>query len=412
MAAITTGAQLKPSLLLALGALAALTPFAIDLYIPSLPALAHDLGGDIRLAQLSVTLYLGFFASAQLLFGPLSDVRGRRALIGAGLVVFALGGLGCALAPSMNLLLISRSLQAIGGAAIAVTVPALVRDRFARDDYARAMTLVMMVMGVAPMIAPSLGGLVLLFGSWRWVFATLLGITLLTALLFLRLVPETLPPARRQTRITASLLQYGRILRHPRALAYLGTATASFGGLMVFVVGSPFVYITLHGLSPQHFGLLFGAHVAATLLVALLNTQLIPRFGAERLLRVGLTVQALAAVLLLALTQLPQPTLWLIVPLTGAYLGVNALVIGNAMAGFMSDFPDLAGAASAFSGSVRFGFGALSGSLVSLMHDGSATPLLVGMGLSGLLGGGCYLLGVRGKTLAGVDAAPLKMDSK
>lgn len=404
--------QLKPTLLIALGALAALTPFAIDLYIPSLPSLAHDLGSDIRLAQFSVTLYLGFFASAQLLLGPLSDVRGRRPLIGAGLVLFALGGLGCALAPSISVLLISRCLQAIGGAAIAVTVPALVRDRFAHDDYARVMTLVMLVMGLAPMVAPSLGGLVLLFASWRWVFATLLGITLLTALLFLRLVPETLPPARRQTKITASLLQYGRILRHRRALAYLGTASASFAGLMVFIVGSPFVYITQHGISPQLFGLLYGANVAATLLVSLLNTQLIPRFGAERLLQVGLAVQALAALALLALTQLPQPSLWLIVPLTGAYLGMTALVIGNAMAGFMSDFPDLAGTASAFSGSVRFGFGALSGSLVSLMHDGTATPMLLAMGLSGLLGGCCYLFGVRGKTLVAAPASTLAKSSE
>lgn len=122
-------------------------------------------------------------------------------------------------------------------------------------------------------------------------------------------------------------------------------------------------------------------------------------------MQVGLAMQALAAVPLLALTQLPQPNVWLIVLLTGAYLGMTALVISNAMAGFMTDFRDLAGTASAFSGSVRFGFGALSGSLVSLMHDGTATPMLIGMGLSGLLGVCCYLLGVRGKTLARVSAS-------
>ncbi|MBK5968476.1 MULTISPECIES: Bcr/CflA family multidrug efflux MFS transporter [Thiorhodovibrio] len=388
-------ASLHPLLLITLGALAALTPFAIDLYLPSLPALARDLGSDIRHAQLSVTLYLGFFASAQLLLGPLSDVRGRRPLTGGGLALFALGVLGCALAPSMTWLLVSRSLQAVGGAAIAVTIPALVRDRFARDDYARVMTLVMLVMGLAPLIAPSLGSLVLLVGSWRWVFATLLGITLVTALLFLRVVPETLPPARRQLRFLDPLRQYGRILRHRRALAYLGTASASFAGLMGFVVGSPYVYIELHGISPQVFGPLFGANVALALVVSVLNARLIPRFGAERLLQIGLGVQALAALLMLVLTQVPNPTLWLIAPLTGAYLGMTALVMGNAMAGFMADFPDLAGTASAFGGAVRFGAGALSGSLISLLHDGSATPLLVGMGLSGLMSGSCYLLGAR-----------------
>lgn len=387
---------MRPALLFTLGALAALTPFAIDLYLPSLPSLARDLNSDIWLAQISVTLYLGLFASAQLLMGPLSDVRGRRPLIGGGLALFALGALACALAPSMSALLIGRGLQAIGGAAIAVTIPALVRDCFERDDYARAMTLVMMVMGLAPLVAPSLGGLVLLVGTWRWVFVALLGITLATALLFLRVVPETLSVDDRQPHLGAPLRQYLRILRHRRALAYLATASAGFAGMMAFIVASPFVYIELNGVSAQLFGPLFGANIAAALLVSSMNVRLIPRFGAERLLRVGLGVQALAALSLLALTLLPAPGLWLFAPLAGAYLSMSGLVMGNAMAGFMADFPGLAGTASAFGGAVRFGAGALSGTLISLLHDGTATPLLIGMGLSGLLGGAFYLLGVRG----------------
>ncbi|WPL12293.1 MULTISPECIES: hypothetical protein [Thiorhodovibrio] len=157
----------------------------------------------------------------------------------------------------------------------------------------------------------------------------------------------------------------------------------------------PFVYIELHGISPQIFGPLFGANVAAALVVSLLNARLIPRFGAERLLRVGLGVQVFVAVLMLGLTEVPDPSLWLIAPLTGAYLGMTALIMGNAMAGFMADFAALAGTASAFGGAVRFAVGALSGSLISLLHNGSATPLLVGMGVSGLLGGCCYWLGAR-----------------
>ena len=388
-------AEIRPALLVSLGALAALTPFAIDLYLPSLPALARDLGSDMRLAQLSVTLYLALFAAAQLLLGPLSDLYGRRRLIGGGLALFALGGLGCALAPSMALLLFGRALQAIGGAAIAVTVPALVRDCFERDDYARVMTLVMMVMGLAPLIAPSLGGLVLLLGSWRWIFATLLGITLVTTLLFLVNVPETLAAAQRSSGLIAQLGQYRRILGQRRALAYLFTASASFAGMMAFIVGSPFVYIELHGVSATAFGPLFGVNIAAALLVSLLNARLIPRVGAERLLRIGIRLQGLAGLMLLGLALISDPSLWLLAPIAGLYLGMAGLVMGNAMAGFMADFSALAGTASAFAGAVRFGAGALSGSLISLLHDGSATPLLAAMGVSGVLAVSVYGLGCR-----------------
>lgn len=379
--------------MLALGALAALTPFAIDLYLPSLPALARDLESDIRLAQVSVTLYLALFASVQLILGPLSDVYGRRRLIAGGLAVFALGGLICAMAPSMEVLLLGRGLQAIGGAATAVAVPAVVRDCFERDDYARMMTLVMMVMGLAPLIAPSLGGLVLLIGSWRWIFVLLLAITLGTAVLFLSSVPETLAVAHRQPRLLAQLGQYRRVLGHGRAMGYLVTASASFAGMMSFIVASPFVYIELHGVSAALFGPLFGVNIAAALLVAFFSTRLIPRIGAETLLRIGVSLQGLAALLLLGLALLEAPSLWLIAPAAGLYLGMSGLVMGNAMAGFMADFSALAGTASAFAGAMRFGAGALSGSLISLLHDASATPLLLGMGLSGVLVAGTYWLG-------------------
>ena len=346
-----------------------------------------------------MTLYLGLFAAAQLLLGPLSDLYGRRRLIGGGLALFALGVLACALAPSMALLLGGRALQAIGGAAIAVTVPALVRDQFERDDYARVMTLVMMVMGLAPLLAPSLGGLVLLLGSWRWIFVTLLGITLITALLFWRQVPETLAASRQRHGIIAQLRQYRRILQQPRALAYLATASASFAGMMSFIVGSPFVYIELHGVSPSAFGPLFGINIAAALLVSALNARLIPRLGAERLLRTGIVLQGTAGLGLLGLMLIPDPSLWLLAVLAGVYLSMAGLVMGNAMAGFMADFSTLAGTASAFAGAARFGAGALSGSLISLLHDGSALPLLLVMGASGVLAVTVYALGARLPTL-------------
>jgi MFS transporter, DHA1 family, multidrug resistance protein len=250
---------ITPSLLLTLGLLSALTPFAIDMYLPSIPAIARDLDAPVALVQLSVTVYIGVFAAAQLLLGPLSDVLGRRLPVAAGLTVFALADVACALAPSMDAMLAARAVQALGGAAVAVTVPALVRDLFEREDYARVMGLVMLVMGLAPLLAPTVGGLIVLYASWRWVFAVLLVISAVTALSFLRLLPETLPPARRHRLHLGRVLgNYAELLRHREALGYLLTGMASFGGTMVFIVTSPFIYITLHGVPEGWFGPLFG----------------------------------------------------------------------------------------------------------------------------------------------------------
>ncbi len=383
----------SPRLLFVLGLLSALTPFAIDTYLPSIPRIADDLGAGIALAQLSVTVYIGVFAAAQLVLGPLSDVYGRRRVIGAGLGVFLLADLACVLAPSMELLLLARALQAAGGAAVAVTVPALVRDLFERDTYARVMGLVMLIMGLAPLIAPSIGGLIVVYLSWRWVFVVLALVATLGAVLYFHYLPETLPPQRRQplqpSRVAANYLT---LLRHRAAIGYLLTASASFGGLMIFVVASPYVYIELYQVSTAYFGLLFGVNILLAIVFTYLNSRLVQRFGAERLLRAGLGVQTLAAALMLALAMSPAVGLWTLAAAIGLYMAVIGVVLGNAMASFMAFFPNMAGTASALTGAARFGFGALAGTLVSVLHDGSARPLLLGMAGCGLLGALGYRL--------------------
>ena len=384
--------HIRPPILLTLGLLSALTPFAIDMYLPSLPAIARDLGSTIDLAQLTVTVYLGVFALAQLFLGPLSDVRGRRATIGGGLALFCLGSLGCALAGTMGTLVAARVVQALGGAAVAVTVPALVRDLCEKDECARVLSLVMLVMSLAPLLAPSIGGLIVSEVGWHWVFIALCGIALLAVGLFLRLIPETLPPARRHPADLGRVLRnYLQLLRHRTGMGYLLTGAFSFGGMMTYIVTSPFVYIVLHGIPTAWFGVFFGANVAAAMVTTLLNARLVTRLGAERLLRLGLGVQVAAAVLLLGLAAWGAPPLWAIVVATLLYLGVAGVVLGNAMAGYMIHFAPMAGTASAFSGAARFGAGAAVGSLVSLAHEGTARPLLLGMALCGLMAGVSYL---------------------
>jgi MFS transporter, DHA1 family, multidrug resistance protein len=384
---------IRLSLLVTLGLLSGLTPFAIDMYLPSLPSIARDLGSTIEMAQLSVTVYLGVFALAQLILGPLSDVYGRRVIIGGGLFLFALGSLGCIFADDMGILLGARAIQGLGGAAVAVTIPALVRDLYERDDFARVMSLVMLTMALAPLLAPSVGGLILTYAGWHWVFVALLAITLAAIALFLGLVPETLVPARRHPPEMGRVLRnYLAVLRQRTGLGYLLTGTLSFGGMMIFIVTSPYVYIELHGVSPGLFGILFGVNVALAMLFTSLNARLIRRLGSERLLRLGLGVQFAAALALLGLLGLVAPRLWMIALAAALYLSMAGLVLGNAMAGFMALYPRMAGTASAFAGAGRFGLGALLGSLASLMHDGTAYPLLLGMAMCGFGAGVTYRL--------------------
>lgn len=377
---------IRPTLLIALGLLAGLTPFAIDLYLPSLPSIARDLDSSIALAQLSVTVYLTIFAVAHLVLGPLSDVLGRRLTIGGGLLLFLLADLGCVLAPSMEVLLMARAVQALGGAAVAVTIPALVRDLYEKNDYARVMGLVMLVMSMAPLIAPTVGSLIIGLGNWRVVFLVLFAIAGVTTLLFLWLVRETLPaPHRHPFAVGLIWRNYLRILRHRVALGYLLTAAASFAGMMTFIVTSPYVYIQLHHLPATWFGPAFGANVALGMLFSALNARFVVRLGSDRLLRWGLSMQGLAGAVALMLFVVGETPLWAIIAMAALYLGMTGVVLGNAMAGFMSFFPTVAGTASAFAGAMRFGAGALMGTLVSLIHDDSAGPMLLGMGISGLL---------------------------
>jgi len=401
--------RLNFPVLLSLGLLAGLTPFAIDMYLPGIPAIAGELEVSVDQVQFTLAVYLGVFALGQLLFGPLSDVTGRRATVFLGLALFFLGALLCMVAPSLAWLINARAVQALGAAAVAVAIPALVRDLFEKNDYARTMSLIMLVMGFAPMVAPTLGGAILTVASWRWVFLTLALIAVATALLYLRLIPETLPPSRRHRLHLANILRNYRLLTvHPEGMGYLITASFGFAGMMSFIVASPFVYIELYHVPEQWFGVLFGVNVVGVMLCVSYNARHAKRLGADRLLRFGLNLQLPAALLLGAVgawsLEGGQPPLWWVVASAALYLSMNGFVLGNAMAGFMAYFPSLAGTASAFAGTVRFGAGALAGAAVSLVHDGSIRPMLWAMSACGVLTAAAYqLLRLRLRRSEGAD---------
>ncbi|GGO82366.1 Bcr/CflA family drug resistance efflux transporter [Marinobacterium nitratireducens] len=368
-----------------LGLLIGLTPLAIDMYLPSMPAIAAGLGASAEAVQQTLTVFLIAFSLPQLLFGPLSDALGRRPVIMLGLVLFVGGSLLCAMAPGIGWLLAARAVQAAGAAAIAVSVPALVKDRYSNEAFARTMSFIMMVMAVAPLLAPLLGGLVLNFGSWRLVFGTLTLIAVIGLLLFCGSIPETLQRQKRTPlRIRPQLRNYRQLLCDRHAFCHMLSAGFMFAGMMAFVAASPFVYIELYAVPAQYYGLLFGLNVLTLMSLSMLANRFIT-LGSRRILTIAFGLIALVVVLLLSLSLLSRPPLAALVIASMLFIGTYGVISAHTLSVVMNRFPAISGSVSALGGTLRFGTGSFGGAAVGLLHDDSASAMTLAMAACGIL---------------------------
>ena len=321
----------------------------------------------------------------QMLFGPLSDRLGRRPLLLAGIILYVLTSALCAMSTGIEMLIGLRLLQALGGSAAAVIARAMVRDFFSGDEAARVLSLIMLVMGAAPLIAPFIGGYVLVWFQWRAIFWVLAGFGALCFFLVLGALPESHPAERRSRHGLVGMLGvYGRILGHRGAVGYLLANATGYGGMFAFFAGSPFVYIKIYQVAPEHYGYLFACNVIALMGVSLLNARLVMRLGAHRLFALGTCLTAIGGLTLLfnAITGfagLPG----IVVPLF-IYIGALSLIGANGLALALDRFPQAAGSVSALSGGLMFLFSALSAGAVSLLHDGSALAMAAVIALTGL----------------------------
>lgn len=384
------------SLLLLLASLAGLTPLAIDMYLPSLPTIAEDLGVPVSQAQLTISVYLAGFALGQLFYGPLADATGRKPVMLGGLALFTLASLGCALANSIETLMTFRLLQALGGAAGSVVLNALLRDMFERDMFARVMSMVILVMTLAPLVAPIIGGYLLLVGHWHSIFVLLAVIGALVSVALALRIPETLKPEHRQSfRIWPVLQNYSRVLRHRAALGYIGCGGLTTAAMFAFISGSPLVYIELYGVPPERYGLLFALNIVLMMVLTFANSRLVKHLGSDRLLKTGLILAAVAAMALLFFGITGIGGLWGLVPAIMLLIAQISLVGANSMAGLLSHFPESAGTASALAGTVRFGLGALATFAVNASHALSALPMTLVMSLCAWLALASYWLLVR-----------------
>lgn len=349
---------------LMLGALSALPAFTVDMYLPALPQVALDLGSSEALAQLTVSCMLIGGGVGQLVIGPLSDRFGRRTPLLIGLALHVVISLLCAVVTSMPLLIGLRLAQGFFNAAAGVASVAIVRDRFVGAEAARILSRLMLVIGVAPMFAPTLGTFVLAHGPWRWVFVVLAVMGAALALVVLRVMPETHPPVKRLTGGVRTVAGgYGKLLRDRHFMALAVIPGLGFGVLMSYVVASPIIFQQEFGLSEGQFALLFAVNGVGLVLSAQVNAALVRRVAPVRLLRFGVVAQAILVVVLLVVVLTGAGGLIGLLVALWCVLAFQGLVPANASALALSRHGEIAGTAAAMIGAVQ---SLIAGSVSSL----------------------------------------------
>ena len=358
--------ELPLSWLLTLGALSAFAPMAIDMYLPAFPAIASELQTDSGQVQLTMAACFLGFAIGQLLYGPLSDRFGRKPPLYAGIALFVIASAGCALANSIDSLIVWRFLQAFGGCAGMVIGRAIVRDRFQANDAARLFSLLILVMGLAPILAPLFGGVLLSVASWRAIFIALLVFGLLCGVASWRALSETLPAERRQSLHPIALARgFGEILRHREFYGHVLVGGFAHAGMFAYITSSSFVFIEHFQIAPGHFGWLFGANAAGLIAMSQLNRHLLKTRSTSRLLQAGNRLALLmGATLLLGASLAPQQLLFIAVPLFG-FVASLGITLPNASANALAPFGLRAGTASALMGTIQFLFATVSATLIS-----------------------------------------------
>ncbi|MBS1690674.1 MAG: multidrug effflux MFS transporter [Actinobacteria bacterium] len=370
-------------MIVVLGALVALGPLTIDMYLPALPGIAEELSVSSSVAQLTLTGTLAGLALGQLIVGPLSDSVGRRRPLMAGVVLHMLASLLCIVAPTITVLGLARGLQGMGAAAAMVVAIAVVGDLFSGSAAATVMSRLMLVLGVAPVVAPSLGAAVLLHASWHWVFAVLVvlaGGLLLTAVLAL---PETLPVShRRPLRVRSIGATYLELLRDVRFVILVLVAALAMSGLFAYIAAAPFVLQDRYGLDQQMFALVFGAGAIALIGATQFNVVLLRRFAPQTITLWALAGASLAGLVFVGLTVAGAGGLYGFVVPVFAILTAMGLVLPNAPAVALSRHPDAAGTAAALLGAAQFGVGAAVAPLVGILgNDALALALTMTTGM-------------------------------
>lgn len=358
-----------------LGALSAFGPLAVDFYLPGFPAIGLAFGTDEKHVQLTLASYFLGLSIGQLAYGPVADRFGRRVPLLFGASLFTLAWLACAFAPNLEWLIGARFVQALGGCAGMVIARAIVSDRCDAVQSAKVFSQLMLVMGLAPILAPMLGGLLVNLYGWQSIFISLTAFSALASIAVALGLPESMPATHPRQPLSGALTQYRRLLGDRIFLGHALTGGIAMAGMFSYIAGSPFVFIKLYGVPPEHYGWLFGTNAAGFILVSQLNARLVGKKGPAFLLSRVIWMYLAAALALLAIAGLRTEQLWpLLVPLFVCIACLGSIT-PNASACAMNGQWARAGSASALLGCLQFSVAAAAAALVGVLHDGTALPM-------------------------------------
>lgn len=354
--------------ILILSALMAFTSLSTDIFLPAMPRMSADLRGN---AELTITGFLIGFAIAQLIWGPISDQLGRRIPLFIGMALFVIGSAGCAMADTITDIVFWRVFQALGACTGPMLARAMIRDLFSRTRAAQMLSTLVIIMAIAPIAGPLIGGQLIKFAPWHAIFWLLVavGVLMFASLWWL---PETLKEEKRvKASVKGAFKNYVSLLRNPKFMQYTLSLTSYYVAAYAFVTGSPFVYIGYYGVAPAHYGWLFALNVLGVMGMSVVNRRLVSRYPLEQLLRYASVLAAAAAVAMAACVWLHAGGLALMVGLIFLFFAMNGIIAATSTAAALDAVPGSAGSASALIGSLQYGSGIVSSLLLATLSDGT-----------------------------------------
>ena len=363
-------------LILILGLLTAIGPFSIDMYLPAFPDIAKNLHTSVAQVMLSLSSFFIGISAGQLLYGPLLERFGRKKPIYAGLSIYLLASIGCAMATSVNSLIIFRLLQALGGCAGMVAARAIVRDLFEVKENAKIFSMLMLVVAVSPIIAPTLGGYVTSLFGWRYVFAILIVIDVgIIAGVYFLLPESKKPDLDFSLKAGAIIKNFAGIIKHPQFYTYALTGAIAYAGLYAYISGSPYVFMEIFRVNERQYGWIFSVIAMGVIGSAQLNNIALRSYSSEQVIKIATFCQGIIGIMLAVMSYFGWVELYSTIFLIFLFLCGQGFIFPNASALCLAPFPHTAGSASALMGAIQMGIGAGISALVSVLQNGTAIPM-------------------------------------
>ncbi len=351
----------------------AFTSLSTDIYLHAMPQMTEELNGN---AELTITGFLIGFAIAQLIWGPISDSIGRKRPLFIGLVLFALGSVGCALSTSIQQIVFWRLFQAVGACVGPMLGRAMIRDLFSHVEAAEKLSTLTIIMAIAPIVGPLLGGQIITFSTWHSIFwlLSVIGVLMFFSVMF---IPETLPKEKRnQASMRTAVENYFWLFKHRGFISNTLCVTFFYVAAYAFIAGSPFVYIKYFGVDPQHYGWLFAVNIVGVMFFSFINRRLVHQFSLKKLLRTATLVSALASVILALVVKANFASLWIVAAFIFVFFSMNGIIAASATAAALGYVPHIAGSASALIGSLQYGSGIISSLLLAFFLDGTPWTMI------------------------------------